>query len=75
MDIGTDTRDRVIRMEAEVREVTKDIQEIKSTLNELNQVFQQAKGAKWLILTSAALASFVTGMFSFFVTNVFGIMK
>lgn len=75
MDIGTDTRDRVIRMEAEVKEVKSDIQDIKKTLNELNQVFQQAKGARWLILASAGLASFVTGMFSFFVSNISSYMK
>lgn len=57
MDIGTDTRDRVIRMEQELKEVKSDIAEIKKSVNTLTEIFHQAKGARALIVTVTAVAS------------------
>lgn len=57
MDIGTDTRDRVIRMEQELKEVKQDIAEIKKSVNALTEIFHQARGAKALVITVASVAS------------------
>jgi len=46
----TDTRDRVIRLEAKVEQLTVDIAGIDAKVTEIYTLLQQAKGAKWILI-------------------------
>lgn len=57
-----DTRDRVIRVEAEIDSVKEDITDIKVKVDVMYEVLMQAKGAQWLLLGTAAFLGFLASM-------------
>lgn len=67
--IDTDTRDRVIRMEAEVDNLEKKVDEMSKKIDDMHNVFMQARGARYVIIGAAAiggaLASFLVKLIPF----------
>ena len=59
MSMESDTRDRVIRLEAEVAQLTRTVASMNEKLTELHEVFQQAKGARWMVLVMASIGGFL----------------
>ena len=59
MSIETDTRDRVIRLEAEVEQLTKSFAETAHKVNEMHDLLLQAKGVRWFIISAAAVGGFL----------------
>ncbi len=59
--MNDDTRDRVIRLEVQVRNLDQDITEMKSQVSEMHGVLMQAKGARYVIAAAAAVAGGVAG--------------
>jgi len=54
-----DTRDRVIRLEAELEHVAEKLDDVHAKVTELHDLMNQAKGVKWLLLVLAAVAGFL----------------
>jgi len=46
MTDGTDTRDRVIRMETELKTLKEDVQQIDRKVDEIHDILTQARGAQ-----------------------------
>mgnify|MGYP000187324216 CR=1 FL=1 len=55
-----DTRDRLIALEVEVRNLTKLVENMSVTLEKVDGVLQQATGAKWLVIVLAGVMGFFT---------------
>lgn len=51
-----DTRDRVIALEVQVRGLEEDVQAMRRKVDEMHAILLQAKGARWVIIGSAAIA-------------------
>ncbi len=66
MSTGDDTRDRVIRLEAEVETLIARQAANTKKLNEMHALFLQAKGARWAIITMAAVGGFISAKLSAF---------
>ncbi len=49
----TDTRDRVIRLEAQMEHMTATIDRMAGQLTEMHDLLQQARGARWLLVVVA----------------------
>lgn len=64
MSIDTDTRDRVIRLESVVEAQAKTIEDMNAKVTEMHLLLMQAKGAKYVIVGSAAIAGFVAAKLS-----------
>ena len=67
MSIETDTRDRTIKLEADVEHLTDKVAEISDKVNEMHALLLQAKGARWAILAMAAIGGFVSAKLSTYV--------
>lgn len=52
-------RERLAQLEVEVRHLREDFKDVKKSLNELTDVFQQAKGARYILVVIAALSGFL----------------
>jgi hypothetical protein len=50
MSSGNDTRDRVIRLEARVEQLARDVAGMDGKVTEIYALLQQAKGARWVII-------------------------
>ncbi|MFG1454462.1 hypothetical protein V5F44_19740 [Xanthobacter sp. V2C-8] len=50
-----DTRDRVIRLEAQVEHMAETVERMARQLEELHTLLQQARGARWLLVGVAML--------------------
>ena len=50
MNDGTDTRDRVIRLEARLEQLTRDVAEMDVKVTEIYALLQQARGARWILV-------------------------
>jgi hypothetical protein len=59
--MSDDTRDRVIRLEAQVEHLSNTVQAMTEKLDELHAVFLQAKGARWLLIALAGLGGAAAG--------------
>lgn len=59
--IDTDLRDRVIRMEAEVRSLERQVTGMANKINDMHDVLMQARGARYVIVGAAAIGGAVTG--------------
>ena len=66
MSTGGDTRDRVIRLEAEVETLITIQTTNTKKLDEMHALFLQAKGARWAIITMAAVGGFISAKLSAF---------
>jgi predicted KAP-like P-loop ATPase len=51
-----DTRDRVIALEVQVRNLEGDIQSMARKVDVMHEILLQAKGARWVIIGTAAIA-------------------
>lgn len=67
MNPSTDTRDRVIRLEAEVEAMSKTVESMSKKVTEMHELLQQAKGARWAILLMAAAGGFISAKLSTFI--------
>lgn len=67
MNHTTDTRDRVIRLEAEVESMAKTVESMSKKVSEMHELLQQAKGARWAILVMAAVGGFISAKLSAFI--------
>jgi hypothetical protein len=59
--MSDDTRDRVIRLEAQVEHLTLTVDDMKEKLDDLHGVFMQAKGARWLLIAMAGIGGALAG--------------
>lgn len=71
MSPNDDTRDRVIRLEAEVRHMAVTVDKMAAQLGELHALLHQARGAKW-VLAGACVAIGAAGSL---VTKFFGLVR
>lgn len=60
MSTETDTRDRVIRLEAEVESLTTTVESMHAKVTAMHELLLQAKGARWAILAAAAVGGFIS---------------
>jgi hypothetical protein len=60
MSDSTDTRDRVIKLESDLRHLTDSVEGMSAKVTAMHDLLQQARGARWLILTAAAIGGFVS---------------
>jgi hypothetical protein len=63
----TDTRDRVIKLESDLRHLTDSVESMSTKVTAMHDLLQQARGARWLILTAAAIGGFVSVKLAAFV--------
>lgn len=59
MSIETDTRDRVIRMEADLLNLREDFDEANKKITVMHDLLTQARGARWAIIAMATLGGFI----------------
>jgi hypothetical protein len=59
--IDSDTRDRVIRMEAEVDNLEKKVDHMSTKIDDMHDVLMQARGARYILAASAAVAGGIAG--------------
>lgn len=59
------TRDIVIRLDAEMTSMKKQLDSVESKVSEMHALLQQARGARWAIFAMAALGGFVSAKLSF----------
>ena len=62
-----DTRDRVIRMEAELDYMATQLKDMQGKVNAMHELLMQAKGMKWLIVVMAAIAGFAASFATKFI--------
>lgn len=55
-----DTRDRVIRLEAEVEGLKKTVDGMSAKVSEMHAILQQAKGARYIVVVAAGLGGFIS---------------
>jgi hypothetical protein len=67
MSDSTDTRDRVIKLESDLRHLTDSVESMSTKVTAMHDLLQQARGARWLILTAAAIGGFVSAKLATFV--------
>lgn len=63
-DLETDTRDRVIRLEAQVEHMAATVERMAGQLTEMHDLLQQARGARWLLVGVAMLIGAAGGFFA-----------
>jgi predicted esterase YcpF (UPF0227 family) len=66
MSIETDTRDRVIRLEAKVEEMARQQAETNQKVTAMHELLMQARGAKYVIVGSAAIGGFLSAKLAHF---------
>jgi hypothetical protein len=63
----TDTRDRVIKLESDLRHLTDSVEGMSAKVTAMHDLLQQAKGARWIIITAAAIGGFVAAKVGAFI--------
>jgi hypothetical protein len=58
--MSDDTRDRLIRLEAEVEHLTKGVSAMSAQVKDMHELLMQAKGARWAILGMASVGGFIS---------------
>jgi uncharacterized protein involved in exopolysaccharide biosynthesis len=66
MTDATDTRDRVIKLESDLRHLTDSVENMSAKVTDMHDLLNQAKGARWLILTAAAIGGFLSAKLAAF---------
>jgi hypothetical protein len=56
----TDTRDRVIKLESDLRHLTDAVEGMSAKVTAMHDLLNQAKGARWIIITAAAVGGFLS---------------
>lgn len=59
--IDHDTRDRVIRMDAEIDNLEKKVDSMSKKIDAMHDVLMQARGARYVILAAATIGGAVAG--------------
>jgi hypothetical protein len=67
MSDQTDTRDRVIKLESDLKHLTDSVESMSAKVTAMHDLLNQARGARWLILTAAAIGGFVAAKLAAFV--------
>jgi len=67
MSDSTDTRDRVIKLESDLKHLTDSVESMSAKVTAMHDLLNQARGARWLILTAAAIGGFVSAKLAAFV--------
>jgi hypothetical protein len=67
-----DTRDRLIRLEAEFEHMEKKLDQVSKQVEEMHQILIGARGAKWAIMLIVAIAGFFAGKLGA-VSSFFGV--
>lgn len=57
----TDTRDRVIRLESETAHLTRTVSGMSVKVDEMHQLLQQGRGARWMLYLMVGSGGFVAG--------------
>lgn len=60
MSTETDTRDKVIALEADVKHLTGKVDDMAAKVDAMHELLIQARGLKWFIVTAAAIGGFVS---------------
>lgn len=66
MSIESDTRDRVIRLEAEVESLSEKVTSMDVKVTAMHDLLLQARGAKWFIFAAAGVGGFISAKLSLF---------
>jgi hypothetical protein len=61
MGDSMEIRDKVIRLEAQVEHLTTTVDHMAGKLDDLHEVFLQAKGARWLLMAMAGIGGALAG--------------
>lgn len=56
-----DTRDRVMRMEAELDNLERQVLHMSKKIDDMHDLFMQARGARYVIIGAAAVGGAITG--------------
>ena len=64
--MSDDTRDRLIRLEAEVEHLTAGVNAMSAQVKDMHELMMQAKGARWAILGMASIGGFVSAKLTTF---------
>lgn len=62
-----DTRDRMIRLEAEVEHITAQLTDMQKKVNAMHDLLMQARGMRWLIVAMAATGGFMASFATKFI--------
>ena len=65
--MADDTRDMVIRLEAEVEHINEKLSDMQEKVNAMHNLLMQARGMRWLIVTMAAIAGFAASFATKFI--------
>ena len=57
-----DTRDRVIRVEAEVDNIQATVSDMSKKVDQMYSIMMQAKGAQWLLFAAVAFIGYFAGL-------------
>jgi hypothetical protein len=68
--MSDDTRDRVIRLEAQVDHLTSQLDDMQKKVNAMYDLLMQAKGMRWMIVGMAAVGGFLASYASKYVPFV-----
>jgi hypothetical protein len=60
MSDANDTRDRVIKLTSDMEHLTARFDEVAAKVAVMHDLLQSARGARWMILTAAAIGGFVS---------------
>lgn len=59
LSVETDTRDRVIALERDVRHLTDQIEDMSEKVAAMHDLLMQARGARWMVLGMAGIGGFM----------------
>ena len=62
-----DNRERIVALEIEMKHLRADFKDTKDKVTEMHSLLLQAKGAKYIIVASAAIGGFVSAKLAAFV--------
>jgi hypothetical protein len=60
MSDASDTRDRVIALEADVKHLSAKVDDMADKVTAMHELLVQARGLKWFIVTAAAVGGFLS---------------
>jgi len=67
MSDSTDTRDRVIKLESDLKHLASSVDEMAVKVTAMHELLVSARGLKWLIVTAAAIGGFLSAKLAAFV--------
>lgn len=67
--------ERITRLETQLENVEEKLDASLKKLDQIHEVFLQAKGAKWIIVAGATLAGFLASYFPTFIAYLSGLPR